>query len=169
MMLSTDRLGLRPLVSTDEEVLHGMFTDPMAMRHWPSVFTPAQTAAWLAARISEFHSVGFGVLACVSDEQMIGYCGLRSLNNIRGKQETELVYGLSRRCWGKGFATEASTAVRDYAFSQLRLDRVVALIPPENEPSVRVALRLGMRRETGLMWEDLFHDLYAIAGAELAK
>ena len=44
-------------------------------------------------------------------------------------------------------ATEAASAVRDFAFERLRLPRVISLIRPENVASRRVAEKVGMSRE----------------------
>ncbi len=49
--------------------------------------------------------------------------------------------------WGKGFATEAASAVLDVARNRFQLKRVVSAIDPKNAPSVEVAKRLGMRKE----------------------
>jgi [ribosomal protein S5]-alanine N-acetyltransferase len=163
-MLKTSRLLLRPLHSGDEEGLHAIFSDADAMRYWSQVFVPAHAAAWLSARIAEYAQQGFGVLAIVLGEQIIGYSGLRRLADIGGKSEIELLYGLARRYWGRGYATEAASATRDFAFGDLRLKRLIALLQPHHEPSVRVALKIGMHRERGLLWKGTFHDLYSTHG-----
>jgi hypothetical protein len=46
--------------------------------------------------------------------------------------------------WGKGYATEAATAVLDQAFTKMALDRVWCITNAQNLRSVRVAERLGM-------------------------
>jgi RimJ/RimL family protein N-acetyltransferase len=74
--------------------------------------------------------------------EMIGYCGLLD-KEVEGKQEIELVYAFMPSAWGKGFATEISSALRDYALNKMRLRRLIALIEPENEASARVAERIG--------------------------
>ncbi len=52
--------------------------------------------------------------------------------------------GGNRSAWGQGYATEAATAVLNYAFQTLGLDRVIADINPHNAASLRVAEKLGM-------------------------
>jgi ribosomal-protein-alanine N-acetyltransferase len=47
--------------------------------------------------------------------------------------------------WNQGYATEAATAVRDYAFQTLRLPQLISLIRVGNEASKRVAEKVGMR------------------------
>jgi ribosomal-protein-alanine N-acetyltransferase len=63
---------------------------------------------------------------------------------IDGRREVELVYVLRKVFWGKGYATEAAIALKDYAFQKLALKRLVSLIDPENSASQRVATKVGM-------------------------
>lgn len=57
----------------------------------------------------------------------------------------KLGYDLRSDYWNQGLATEAATAVRDYAFETLRLPRLVSLIRQGNIASRRVAEKIGMR------------------------
>src|SRR5262245_41847021 len=57
---------------------------------------------------------------------------------------------------GHGYATEAAKAVLRLAFEDLGLHRVVARIDARNEPSARLARRLGMRQEAHLVRNELF-------------
>lgn len=66
---------------------------------------------------------------------------------------------------GRGFATEAAAALRDWAFAH-GARRVAATIPPDNEGSRRVAERIGMRRVGGVWEEEIGDvDLYAVESA----
>ncbi len=73
---------------------------------------------------------------------VIGYCGLIFLE---GTTEVELAYGLAKSSWGKGFATEAARASLRFGFEELKLNRVVAVVNPQNIPSQRVLEKLGMK------------------------
>jgi RimJ/RimL family protein N-acetyltransferase len=56
----------------------------------------------------------------------------------------ELGYDFWSDYWNQGYATEAAQAVRDYAFVQLELPRLISLIRLGNLPSRRVAEKIGM-------------------------
>jgi RimJ/RimL family protein N-acetyltransferase len=56
----------------------------------------------------------------------------------------ELGWRLGRESWGHGYATEAALAARDDAFGRLGLPALISIIHPENEPSRRVATKVGM-------------------------
>ena len=71
-------------------------------------------------------------------------------------------YVLSRGRWGKGFATEAATAVRDRALGELGLTRLIALIAHGNEASKKVARKLGMAYERDAEFQGRVVELYAL-------
>jgi RimJ/RimL family protein N-acetyltransferase len=58
----------------------------------------------------------------------------------------EIGWRLAAEHWGKGYATEAASAVLDHAFGPLDLAEVVSFIVPANSRSRRVMKRLGMTR-----------------------
>jgi RimJ/RimL family protein N-acetyltransferase len=72
---------------------------------------------------------------------MIGRAGLW---NPEGWFGVEVGWKLDRDVWGHGYATEAAAASLDWAWRALDVDRVLSVIAPENEASLRVAERLGM-------------------------
>ncbi|MEC2715406.1 GNAT family N-acetyltransferase [Bacillus cereus] len=75
----------------------------------------------------------------------MGYCGLGPLDfEITS---TEMYYALSYDKWGKGYATEATYALLQYAFLKIGIERVVAVVFPENKASVRVLKKLGFQFE----------------------
>jgi ribosomal-protein-alanine N-acetyltransferase len=71
-----------------------------------------------------------------ADNQLIGYCGSFH-QEVDGTNEIEIGYRLHPNYWNKGLATEAAQAVRDHAFRDLNLPRVISLIHPENAASRR--------------------------------
>jgi RimJ/RimL family protein N-acetyltransferase len=68
----------------------------------------------------------------------------------------EVGYVLNPTLSGHGYATEAARALLRLGFEQLGLHRIVARIDEENEPSVRLARRLGMRQEARLVHNEFF-------------
>jgi ribosomal-protein-alanine N-acetyltransferase len=68
--------------------------------------------------------------------------------------------------WERGIATEAAQAVRDHAFRDLKLERVISLIHPDNHASERVALKNGMTREKFTTFRGFPANVYAISRSE---
>jgi RimJ/RimL family protein N-acetyltransferase len=75
--------------------------------------------------------------------ELIGYCGFLH-KDVDRRNEIEIGYRLHPNYWNRGLATEAAQAVRDHAFSDLKLPRVISLIHPDNVASRRVAEKIGM-------------------------
>lgn len=67
----------------------------------------------------------------------------------------EIGYILARAFWGQGLAGEAVAALLDHCFGALAVNRVEALIDPDNAASVRLAERLSFRLESGRMRQRL--------------
>jgi ribosomal-protein-alanine N-acetyltransferase len=80
------------------------------------------------------------------NNELIGYCGFLH-QQVDETNEIEIGYRLHSDYWNKGLATEAARAVRDHAFTDLKLARVISLIHPDNLPSRRVAEKNGMALE----------------------
>jgi RimJ/RimL family protein N-acetyltransferase len=74
-----------------------------------------------------------------------------------------LGYIIHRPFWGRGFATEAAAASRDHAFEMLGEQRVIAPVRPENIPSQRVALKLGMQPEKRTMYAGFEHISFVVS------
>ena len=76
----------------------------------------------------------------------MGHCGLLE-KEVEGNTEIELVYVLAPTVWGRGYATEIGNALKRYAFGEMSIRRLIALIEPRNTPSEKVAVKIGMRLE----------------------
>ena len=89
------------------------------------------------------YAPGLGVWASVEREsgRLAGTLILKPL--VEGP-EIEVGYHLARWAWGRGFATEGARALLRYGFETVGLDRIVAVVHPDNGASLRVIERLGM-------------------------
>jgi RimJ/RimL family protein N-acetyltransferase len=74
---------------------------------------------------------------------LIGHVALKMLDEA----QAEIGFTLSLSAQGKGLAFEAVARVLDYSFTKLKLHRVVAIADCENERSIALLGRLGLRRE----------------------
>jgi RimJ/RimL family protein N-acetyltransferase len=144
----TARLSFRELTDADVDNLQLIFADPIALRHYPSTKDIAETQQWIDWSRQNYQRCGHGLWAVHlrSTDEFIGQCGLIP-QNIRDQQEIEIGYLFRRSHWGHGFATEAAAACRDFGFSNIRIEKLVSFIDPANEPSQRVAKRIGMTLE----------------------
>lgn len=163
MILSTQRIYLRPVTKADTPQAHRLLGDPVAAQYYLQVNTPQQTEAWIDLRLSRYEEVGHDLWAMchLEDDRYLGHCGLILQRDVDGVDEIEIGYGLLPENWGQGYATEAALACRDYAFKTLDVDRVISLIDPRNSGSQNVAKRVGMSLEkTTHRWG---RDLYVFS------
>jgi RimJ/RimL family protein N-acetyltransferase len=68
----------------------------------------------------------------------------------------EIGYVINPALGGHGYATEAAHAMLRLGFEGIGLHRIVARIDERNEPSVKLAARLGMRQEARLVHNEFF-------------
>lgn len=162
-VLSTVRLVLREFAVDDTEALARVLSDPETMRYYPAPYDRTGVAQWIAWSRERYKRDGVGLWAMVlkSTGELIGDCGI-ILQEVEGKRLYEIGYHLRRDLWHQGFATEAAIACRDWGFQQLKTDRLISLIRPENTPSRRVAERNGMTIWKEISWRGLTHYVYSI-------
>ena len=159
-MLETRRLKLRPLMISDHESLNTLLGDSKVMEFSDGPLDSEQVYAWLRSQIERYEKdnrISLSAVVNKSTSEFIGFCGLTLFPDIDGAAEIEIGFRLVRKFWGHGYATEAASAVREYAFSELKLTRLVALIEPSNRRSIRVAEKIGMTYEKEAMLEHYDH------------
>ena len=167
-IIETDRLLLRELDLNDTNVLIELFSDPIAMKFFPAVKTDNEVNEWIQKNIDSYLTNKFGLYLCVLKQNnlAIGYCGFILQHDIEGKDEVEIGYGLIRKFWHKGYATEAAVGCKKFGFEKLQLENIISLIRPENIPSINVAIRNGMTWKKDIMRWDFLHGIYSINKSE---
>lgn len=162
MILETPRLLLRQLTAQDAEALQAVLGDPVAMEFYPAPLDRRGVDEWIGRNLERYRRDGHGLWAMLlrDSNQLIGDCGC-VIQEVEGRHEVEVGYHVRRNLWGNGYATEASRACADYAFAGLGAKRVISMIRPENERSIRVAEKNGMIREKIIFWRNYNHCIYA--------
>lgn len=144
-VLETARLQLRRWTYADRAAFNQMVFDPDAMRyvHESEPLTSEEADDALRNTV-ERYARGFGDWAILrkGDTEIIGESGL-AVREEGG--DIEIGWLLRGPYWGQGFAFEAASAVLQYAFEELRLEQIIALIRPDNHRSIRLAEKLRMR------------------------
>ncbi len=137
------------------------------MRFYPRPRTEAEVSAWIDRNIWLYESLGFGFWVIESpNTEFLGYCGIRPLT-IENAQEIELGWHTRKEVWSQGIATDAATACRDLAFDRFGIGRLVATIDPAHDASLRVATKVGMRRERETVLDGWPCVIYSIARGSL--
>lgn len=163
VILETERLVLCEMTMDDVDDLALIISDAETMRFYPQPYDRRGVEEWVERNINRYAQDGHGLWAMIlkSDDRLVGDCGL-VIQTVEDVDETEIGYHVNKNYWGRGLATEAARACRDYGFAQLNRNRLISLIRPENISSRRVAEKNGMRvvNET-LLWKDILHYVYA--------
>lgn len=143
-ILETERLRLRALEPGDAEPLSLICGDPHVMRFYPAPWPPERVEGFVRYNLRLQVERGFSLWGVVHREtdQFIGFCGLIP-QTVDGLAEIEVGYIIHPEFWGRGLAPEAARASRDFAFHR-GVPRVISLINPHNQPSIRVAEKIGM-------------------------
>ena len=151
IIAETPRLILREMLDEDAEGMFELDSNPEVLKY---IGTPALTHIDQSREViryiqQQYVDFGVGRVAVILKENntFLGWSGLKymteTINNQTGYHD--LGYRYIQRYWGKGYATEAAIASRDYAFNVLKLDRICALIEPENIASQRVLEKTGLQ------------------------
>lgn len=170
-MLETSRLHLRRMQEEDVEALLRVFADPRVMASFGSPpFDRTQMERWVQRNLDHQEQYGYGLFSVILREngRLIGDCGLEHMD-VEGEPQTELGYDLRSDYWGRGLATEAAAAVRDYALGVLELPRLISVIRRGNEASRRVADKIGMRLAGELERDGQAYWLYAMSHEDAAN
>jgi RimJ/RimL family protein N-acetyltransferase len=174
--LQTSRLVLRPLTGDDAD-------DLFAYRSLEEV---SRYQGFRPRTLSDVHGFLAGLsprpdvpdtwfqlgIRTREDDHLIGDLGIHFLSD---SDQAEIGFTLAPSQQKKGYALEAAQPVLSALFSEWKKHRVIASVDPRNEASIRLLLKLGMRKEAHFRkrfrLEDGWGDdcIYAILEEEWLK
>jgi ribosomal-protein-alanine N-acetyltransferase len=171
-ILETDRLLLRRFIPDDLDALYTLYRDPEMRRYFPiegsspdKTLTYEETKEeleWFLNGHPRRSELGLWATILKENGAFIGRCGLLPWT-IDEHDEVEVAYMIDKAYWGRGLGTEAARGIRDYAFEQLGLSRLICMIYPENEASIKVAENAGMTFEKESVDEHGPYWVYSMA------
>jgi RimJ/RimL family protein N-acetyltransferase len=147
MEIVTARLVLREFVEADAPSFAAYHADPRHARFYtPEEAEPARVLrllglfrGWACEAPRSNYQLAIATRGAPSE--VIGCAGIR--REGRGDRQAELGIELAPEHWGKGYATEATTALLAFGFRDLDLWRITADSVDANERIARLLLRLG--------------------------
>jgi RimJ/RimL family protein N-acetyltransferase len=162
--LETPRTFMREILGNDFDFLLRMTSDAEVMRYYPRPYTERDVRDFIDRMRARYRDDGCGLWLLVDREsgEPLGRVGLMRMP-VNGVDEFEVGYMVHRPFWRRGLASEAALAVRDYAFQERKLPRVVSLIRPENDPSQGVARKMGMEVAGRTEMAGFEHLVYSVA------
>jgi len=149
-MIETERLILRPYREEDRQPFAEINAHPEVGAWLSGVLTRDESDAMIdriTAHIAE-HGFGFFAAERKADGRLVGAIGLQIMGaDLPGAGGIELGWRLHPDAQGAGLATEGALAARDWAFSQLGVDEVLAITAETNVRSQAVMRKIGMVRD----------------------
>jgi RimJ/RimL family protein N-acetyltransferase len=156
-VIQTERLLLRKPVLEDAQPALALHTDPVAMEFLGGVHPDVAADPEFAVRrwLGRWDGNDCGPFSVIrrEDGSWVGRVGVlvwdvRTWTHTTFAEsgefaQPELGWAFAREHWGKGYATEAAVAVREWAYAERGFERLISLIEAANVRSQRVAEKLG--------------------------
>jgi RimJ/RimL family protein N-acetyltransferase len=167
--VETERLILRPLCETDLDAMTALYDTP-AVRRWLHLapdFGREQVWASMAANLGqwELRNTGNWAVEETASGVLVGRAGPHFPERANWPG-IEIGWTLHPDHWGKGYATEAGAAARDWVFANHDVDAVYSCILDDNVASQGVARRLGFSRWETRVLSGLEHMVWRLQRAE---
>jgi len=145
-VIETERLIVRKFSIEDAPFIVELVNQPSWLRFIGDrgVRTIADAEMYLLkGPIASYERLGFGLYMTGLKEghAPIGMCGLIKRESL---DDVDIGFAFLPQYWSKGYAFEAASAVMDYGRRVLKLDRIVAIVTPDNERSIKLLKRLGL-------------------------
>lgn len=144
--LETLRLSMRDFTLDDLGDLYALNSDPRVMKYIadgkPSTRDEVAKALRRFVRYPRLYP-DLGIWH-TSRRDTGAFIGFFALNYTGKTTDIEIGYRLLRNAWGLGFATEGATALAQYGFDDLGLNRIIGVTHPGNHASQRVLMKAGL-------------------------
>lgn len=161
LITETLRLKLVEVTEGDVESIFMLTGNEKVMKYFPKVLSYEDTQQMVQKILHQYSEYGycFWKVLLKPEDQFVGIAGLLH-QRIDINPATEISYRILEEHWRKGYATEAVKACKQYAENKLKKKRLISLINPQNDASIRVATKLGAKRTRSIIFEGLQHDVY---------
>jgi [ribosomal protein S5]-alanine N-acetyltransferase len=146
-LLETERLAIRQLTEDDAAFILELLNEPSFIQNIADrgVRTLDDAVQYIVnGPRASYERNGFGLFMVeLKDSGVpIGMCGLIKRDSL---EDVDIGYALLPRFWSQGYAYEAASAVMDYGCNVLNIPRIVGITAPDNQGSIRVLEKLGLR------------------------
>ena len=148
MILETERLQLRQFSVEDAEFIFRLLNEPSFIQNIgdKAVRTLDDARSYiLTGPMASYQKFGFGLwlIEAKGSDEPVGICGLLKRDQL---EDIDIGYALLPEFSGKGYAVESALGAMEYADS-IGFNRVVAIVNPDNERSIRLLEKIGFEFE----------------------
>ena len=147
--ITTDRLLLSELESSDKQFVYDLFTDPDCLRFIGDrgIKNLSDAKKYLQDRlIDSYMKYGFGLYKVTlhTDSEPMGVCGLVKREETK---PPDIGFAFLPSFRSAGFCTEAAQAVLDWARANNISSEILAYTNPDNHASIRVLEKIGLQKQ----------------------
>jgi [ribosomal protein S5]-alanine N-acetyltransferase len=144
-LLGTPRLELRRLCEDDAPFMLELLNDPSFIRNIGDrgVRTAGEARDYISqGPMASYARFGFGLYLVERREPRtpLGICGILKRDQL---PEPDIGFAFLPAYWSQGYAREAADAVKAHARDTLALPRLLAIVSPTNDSSIRLLEKLG--------------------------
>ena len=148
-ILKTDRLLINEITLDDAAFILELMNDKDWIKNIGDrgIRTIEEAEEYIRTRFIKTYAesdLGFYGLVLKNTNQIIGIAGLIDRDGI---DDVDIGYGMLPEFRSKGYAFEATKAVFDYGLNKLKLNKIVAIVNPENPSSIKLLSKLGLEFE----------------------
>lgn len=163
-IIETDRLYLREMVPEDFNDLYLVLADSDNMSHYPYTFDEKRVRNWIDKNIKRYSVFGFGLWGIILKKNnfFIGDCGI-TMQNINDFIYPEIGYHIRKEFQGNGYAKEAGTVCKLWAFENTTFKEIFSYMKSDNKASYKTAESIGM--EFRFEYKDTDGDLSKVYSA----
>ena len=147
--LQTERLIIRRLTDADAPFILTLLNEPSFLQYIGdkkvrNLDDARQYIRTGPAASYERHGFGLCLVQLKDTLTPIGMCGLLKRDEL---PDPDVGFAFVPDFWNKGFAFEAASAVLRDGRERLRLTRILAIVNPDNDASIKLLQKLGLKFE----------------------
>ena len=149
IVIETERLILRKFTVADAPFILELLNTPMWLRFIGdrNVHSVKEAEQYLInGNIKNYSTHGFGFYLVEVKEtgESIGMCGLVKRDSL---DDIDIGFAFLPQFIGKGYGFEAASATLKYAQTVLQIDRIIAIVNPDNVDSIKLIKKIGLHFE----------------------
>jgi len=162
--IQTNRLELVEITQHHLKDIFNLFADENVTRYYNLLPLTVESEAqkfidWYKNRFNDKLGIRWGI-SLKGEKNIIGTIGF---NNFTKQHRANIGYDLQTGYWNKGIMTEALSAVINFGFQQLEVNRIEAEVMQGNEYSEKLLTKLDFKHEGVLrewmFWNDKHYDM----------
>ena len=148
-IFKSERLGFRNWAKNDLTEFAKINADLDVMKHFPKPLTEKETSEFIQRLQTHFEKNRFNYFATeiLETGELIGFIGLAYQDyETKYTPAVDIGWRIKKDVWGKGYATEGANRCLNFAFVDLKLERIISICPEKNTRSENIMKKIGMAK-----------------------